>query len=74
MKTLILISILMFIVSIELNAQSDSIPSIGLTNEISAVAKDSVKLLPSRMMITQRVLWGEKGLMRNLDNFELNRF
>lgn len=28
-------------------------------------------LLPERMLITQRLLWGEKGLMRSFNNFEL---
>jgi len=62
MKTLIFITILMLFVSIKLEAQSDTIQT-----------KDSVVLLPNKMLITQRLLWGEKGLMRNLDYFELNR-
>ena len=29
------------------------------------------KLLPDKMIITQRILWGQKGLMRNFSPFEL---
>jgi hypothetical protein len=30
-----------------------------------------ISLLPDRMMPTQKLLWGEKGLMRNFNHFEL---
>ena len=39
-----------------LSASSDSIPE---------------QLLPSHYLFTQRLLWGEKGLMRNFDMFDL---
>lgn len=29
------------------------------------------KLLPSKYLLTQKLLWSEKGLMRNFDSFEL---
>ncbi len=58
--------------SLRLIAQSDSLATDNAVI-ISSAQKDSVKLLPKKIFITQRVLWGEKGLMRNFDYFELNR-
>jgi hypothetical protein len=40
-----------------------------LLNDISNT--DSDKLLPEKMIFTQRMLWGEKGLMRHGSRFEL---
>lgn len=34
-------------------------------------SNDSVKLLPERMLFTQSILWGNKGLMRNFSTFKL---
>ncbi|VBB47132.1 conserved membrane hypothetical protein [uncultured Paludibacter sp.] len=36
------------------------------------IKSDSVQLLPEHYLITQRLLWGEKGLMRNFDSFKLS--
>ncbi len=33
---------------------------------------DTIKLLPDHYLFTQRILWGEKGLMRNFDMFKLS--
>lgn len=33
---------------------------------------DTIKLLPDHYLFTQRMLWGEKGLMRNFDMFKLS--
>lgn len=41
-----------------------SVPSGQVSEELS--------LLPRHMMLTQRILWGEKGLMRNFKTFELS--
>lgn len=71
MKTLIFSAILIFIMSIELQAQIDSTKSVNLLNEISLANKDSVVLLPKKFPFTQRLLWGNKGLMRNFNEFEL---
>lgn len=57
--------------SIELQAQIDSTKSVNLLNEISLANKDSVVLLPKKFPFTQRLLWGNKGLMRNFNEFEL---
>ena len=71
MKTLILSAILLFGVSLGLYAQADTIRSTDLLNEISLADKDTIALLPKKMIFTQRLLWGEKGLMRNFSDFEL---
>jgi hypothetical protein len=33
---------------------------------------DTIKLLPDRYLFTQKLLWGERGLMRNFDMFKLS--
>lgn len=33
---------------------------------------DTIKLLPDHYLFTQKILWGEKGLMRNFDMFTLS--
>ncbi len=33
---------------------------------------DTIKLLPDRYLFTQKILWGERGLMRNFDMFKLS--
>jgi hypothetical protein len=70
MKTIIFSTFLILLVSFELTAQIDSTKSINLLNDIS-VTKDSVPLLPNKFPVTQRLLWGKKGLMRNFSAFEL---
>lgn len=46
----------------------DSIPT---TDSVKIqVAADA--LLPTHYPLTQRLLWGEKGLMRNFDSFKLS--
>jgi len=71
MRTLIFSSIFIFFVSINLNAQNDTIKSTDLLNEISAADTNNTELLPNKMLITQRLLWGKKGLMRGFSSFEL---
>lgn len=41
-----------------------------LLSELKASSDSNTQLLPQKMLITQRVLWGEKGLMRPI--IELN--
>jgi len=72
MKKLILSATLLVIVSFGLKAQNDTIKSQDLLNEITLTNKDSTALLPKKFPITQRFLWGEKGLMRNFNKFELS--
>ncbi|MCF6241422.1 MAG: hypothetical protein L3J74_08775 [Bacteroidales bacterium] len=54
-------------------AQTDTvkISSDDLLMEINE-NEDSVSLLPSKFLITQKILWGNKGLMRNFSKFELS--
>lgn len=42
-----------------------------LFNQIASESKNENPLLPERMVFTQRLLWGEKGLMRASDSFKL---
>jgi len=39
--------------------------------EMETVATIEQRLLPDRMLFTQRLLWGEKGMMRKFNKFEL---
>jgi hypothetical protein len=71
MKSLIFTPFLILILSFNLNAQIDTLRSTDLLNEISSADKDTMALLPDKILITQRLLWGEKGLMRNFNRFEL---
>jgi hypothetical protein len=34
--------------------------------------QDSIKLLPEKYLFTQRILWGERGLMRYFNTFKLS--
>ena len=43
----------------------------SLLDELSDTQEAPVALLPNRMVFTQRLLWGNKGLMRNFDYFAL---
>ena len=54
------------------NAQKDTVKiQDDLLNSLSVDSADVQKLLPDHMLITQRLLWGEKGLMRSFNRFEL---
>ncbi len=73
MKYFILLLITYFTV-LSLNAQkNDTITNnqedIDLLNDLSD--KSEVKLLPDKFLFTQKILWGQKGLMRNFKAFEL---
>ncbi|MEY5068298.1 MAG: hypothetical protein RLZ47_160 [Bacteroidota bacterium] len=70
MKYFLLIFFLCFL-STHLYAQTDSTQNNSLLQELNASTADQEKLLPNKMMITQRMLWGEKGLMRKFNRFEL---
>jgi hypothetical protein len=43
----------------------------GLSVDNIGQSSDDFDLLPSKMIFTQRLLWGKKGLMRNFNRFEL---
>lgn len=63
--------LLICLFSTQLYAQTDSTQNNSLLQELNASTADQEKLLPNKMMITQRILWGEKGLMRKFNRFEL---
>ncbi|RLD53245.1 MAG: hypothetical protein DRI94_00415 [Bacteroidetes bacterium] len=59
-------------VSISLTAQNDTISNKfddDLLNDLSD--NSEVQLLPDKFLVTQKILWGQKGLMRNFKAFEL---
>jgi hypothetical protein len=51
-------------------SQVDSTKS-DTTLDLNLALDPGIKLLPNHIFITQRILWGEKGLMRKIDFFEL---
>lgn len=68
----ILFSILFVsVTSLGLLAQTDTTQTINLLDELIATDSVSQKLLPDKIIFTQRILWGEKGVMRNFDYFQL---
>jgi len=72
MKTIFFSAIIILTLSfLKGQAQVDTLQSINLLDELSSTTTDSVKLLPDKFIFTQRMLWGEKGLMRNFSYFEL---
>lgn len=73
MKTLFFILILILSVSVfKSQAQVDTLQTNNLLGELSATTNDSVPLLPDHFLFTQRLLWGQKGLMRNFNSFQLS--
>ncbi len=76
MKTILSVFVVVLAFSMQLKAQSDSIPANNqndLLSEITSPKTDSVQLLPSKIIFTQKLLWGENGLMRKFDSFALNK-
>jgi hypothetical protein len=56
----------------ELSAQNDTVPKQDdLLNSLSVDSSVQTKLLPEHMLFTQRLLWGEKGLMRSFNHYKL---
>ncbi len=53
-------------------AQNDTIQAIDLLSEISSEADLNQPLLPEKYPFTQRLMWGEKGLMRSFTAFKLS--
>lgn len=70
MRTLVLIIAIFALFSAGTRAQKDT-TSIDLLGEISLAGQQQTKLLPDKIVFTQRMLWGERGLMRNFNAFEL---
>lgn len=80
-KNLLSIVILMILFSLEtvgqketapkLNVSRDTTLNVDLLGEINKTVPDKSVLLPNKIMFTQRIFWGEKGLMRTFNAFEL---
>ena len=82
MKTFIIVALLFAFFSFESQAQKetpvkqqeakkDTTATVDLLGEMNQAAPEKVKLLPDKILFTQRIFWGEKGLMRNFNAFEL---
>lgn len=61
------IALLFFIMTYSLQGQEAE----DLFAEMESLETIEQRLLPDRMLFTQRLLWGEKGLMRSFNRFEL---
>lgn len=62
--------LLFFVQSISIG-QNDSISNSLSLDDFFTETEEAPSLLPEKMLITQRVLWGNKGLMRNFSYFDL---
>ncbi len=72
MKKSFLLGVLVILLSaFNANSQIDTTQTIDLLGELESTVTDTVKLLPDHFIFTQRIMWGEKGLMRNFKSFEL---
>ena len=71
MKTLVLILLIVTVFSIQVQAQKDTTATVDLLGEMNQTNPVKESLLPKKIMFTQRIFWGEKGLMRNFNAFEL---
>jgi hypothetical protein len=73
MKALFFIGILILSVSaLECQAQVDTLQTNSLLSDLTSSTDQSVQLLPDHFLFTQRLLWGQKGLMRNFNYFQLS--
>lgn len=72
MKTKHILLILVFLAGSGTYAQSDSTQTLNLLSELTVDPQQSNELLPGKFLITQRLFWGENGLMRNFERFELS--
>ena len=78
-KRIVLVLLSMFACVSLVSAQNDttkkSVSQADTTNLLADLtAQEDQKpqeLLPEKMLVTQRLLWGHKGLMRNFNRFEL---
>jgi hypothetical protein len=81
MKTLIVIAMIIAMVSLESRAQKetttksqtkkDTTATVDLLGDLNQTSQEKTKLLPDKIIFTQRIFWGEKGLMRSFNAFEL---
>ena len=66
----IVLYLLFFVQSISIG-QNDSISNSLSLDDFFTETEEAPSLLPEKMLITQRVLWGNRGLMRNYSYFDL---
>ena len=80
MKKMLLIALLLAVVAFrseaqkettKLKAPKDTTATVDLLGEMNSTTQEKPKLLPDKILFTQRIFWGEKGLMRNFNTFEL---
>lgn len=71
MKKLLVLCLFTALAILPSLAQTDTIPAVDLLSEVSDAKADTAKLLPDKFLFTQRIMWGEHGLMRNFNSFEL---
>ena len=80
MKKFVVIALLLALVAFKSEAQKettklkapkDTTATIDLLGEMSQATQVKTKLLPDKILFTQRIFWGEKGLMRSFSAFEL---
>jgi len=71
LNTIALITLALILAGLTVShAQQDTLKNEDLLGELMQEDKPAA-LLPEHMLITQRILWGERGLMRNFNRFEL---
>jgi hypothetical protein len=80
MKKIVLIALLLAVFAFrseaqkettKLKAPKDTTATVDLLGEMNSTTQEKPKLLPDKILFTQRIFWGEKGLMRNFSAFEL---
>lgn len=73
MKKIIFLILLFTGFSCSLFAQTDSTQSVNLLDDLEqSTPPDNANLLPDHFLFTQRIFWGQHGLMRNIDYFKLS--
>lgn len=71
MKRMLFSLLLLSLTVSPLFSQDQTGNSLDLLKDLSGPETQTPKLLPDHFLLTQRMMWGEKGLMRNFDRFEL---
>jgi hypothetical protein len=70
MKKILNLLILLFLFQVGFSKENFSLKPTSPYPSIHFV--DTIKLLPDHYLFTQKILWGEKGLMRHFDMFKLS--
>jgi len=70
MKIHILSFLLTVFISFQINAQ-DSLELNSLLDELESKEIKDIPLLPGKFLITQKIFWGKKGIMRSFNKFKL---